>query len=110
MDISKLNLLNLFGLAKKVEKTEKIGNSPAGGIDPAAKDERMIVANDSVSISLEGTIRKITMESQEQLTRVREDKVQEIREKIASGTYQVDPQAMARAILKGQRDIYEELK
>ena len=110
MDISKLNWFNLLGLTKKVEKTEKTNLSSKGGVDSGFKSEAIVSGDDSVSISLEGSIKKITMESQEQLTGIREDKVKEIKDKLASGTYQVEPQDVARAILKGQRDIYEELK
>lgn len=109
MDISRLyNILNQLGLSKKIEKPGQVLRLKDKGLEsvtPGSDGE----ASDSVSISLEGLIKKIAMEIKEELNTGHQEKINQLKEKIASGEYKVSTEELIRAILEG-RDIYEELK
>lgn len=110
MDISRLNPLNFLGLSKKTEKTEKSEKVSRSSVDKYSVENIQGAGNDSVSISLESLIKKTQVEAKEEMNKVREDKVSQIKEEIASGHYNVSAEDLAAAILKGKLDIYQELK
>lgn len=110
MDINRLNPLNFLGLSKKTEKTEKSEKASHSSLDNHSVEGTQGSGDDSVSISLESLIKKTQMEAKEEMDKVREDKVNQIKEKISSGQYNVSADDLAAAILKGKLDIYEELK
>lgn len=110
MDINKLNPLNFLGLSKKTEKTEKTEKVSRPSVDKYSVESTQGTGNDSVSISLESLIKKTQVEAKEEMDKVREDKVSQIKEKIASGQYNVSAEDLAAAMLKGKFDVYQELK
>jgi flagellar biosynthesis anti-sigma factor FlgM len=110
MDISKLNPLNFLGLSRKTEKTEKPEKVAQSSADEYSVQNTQGVGNDSVTISLESLIKKTQVEAKEEMDKVREEKVNQIKEKIASGQYNVSAEELAAAILQGKSGVYEELK
>jgi flagellar biosynthesis anti-sigma factor FlgM len=110
MDISRLNPLNFLGLSKKSEKTEKTEKVSQSSFDKYSVQNTQGTGNDSVTISLDSLIKKTQVEAKEEMDKVREEKVNQIREKISSGQYNVTAEDIAAAILRGKLDIYEELK
>jgi flagellar biosynthesis anti-sigma factor FlgM len=115
MDISSLqSLLRALGLTPKQAEKPVKPVSQTGEADVVQPSEKPAAQEDSISISsasasLEGMVKITAMEVKEQVNNVREDKVEEMKAKISSGTYQVDSQELARSILQG-RDIYQELR
>lgn len=103
MDISKLqNLIQSLGFStKKVEKTAAASTpsieKSTYSQQPAAHPEA-----DSISLSLEGMIKQTVMESKDESSVVREEKIRELTEKIASGTYHVNLDEVAKAIIYGK--------
>ncbi len=109
MDISRLNPLNFLGLSKKTEKTEK-SDKVSRSSDAYSAQNAQGGRDDSVTISLEALIKKTQVEAKEEMDKVREEKVNQIKEKISSGQYDVSAEDLAAAILKGRFGVYEELK
>jgi flagellar biosynthesis anti-sigma factor FlgM len=110
MDISRLNPLNFLGLSKKTEKTEKPEKVSRSSAEKYSIQNTQGNRDDSVTISLESLIKKTQVEAKEEMNKVREEKVNQIREKISSGQYHVSAEDLAAAILKGKLEVYEELK
>lgn len=110
MDISRLNPLNFLGLSKKTEKAEKPEKSSQSAADKYSIQNTQRAGDDSVTISLESLVKKTQVEAKEEMNRVREEKIAQIKEKISSGQYKVSAEDLAAAILKGKLDVYEELK
>jgi negative regulator of flagellin synthesis FlgM len=109
MDISKLNPLNFLGLTKKTNKTDK-----ADQVRPSQEsypvEGSAASGDDSITISMEALIKQTEMEVRQELSQVREEKVNEVKAKIDSGLYKVSAEDVAASILRGKSIIFEELK
>lgn|GEM_PF-3135901 len=111
MNINKMSeLLNFMGLGRKVEKTNKVSSDPLNKVNAQDEVSGSLENADSVSISSEGVIKEASMKIQADLFAVREEKVAHLKERIASGQYQVNPEDVARAIIEGRPDNQEELR
>jgi flagellar biosynthesis anti-sigma factor FlgM len=109
MDISRLNsIINSIRMSGKVQKVGQTQESSVEG-NVEANPEVQPLTEDTVSLTIEGVIKTAAMQMKQESESIQEDKVNALKAHIQSGQYQVDPQDVARAILKG-RSIYEELK
>ncbi len=101
MDIGRLdNLLNQSKLTnKKIGQSEKLTVSEKGSPKTESAETGRKEVSDSVSLSLDGLVKKTTMELKETMNSVRQEKVNEIKDKISSGKYKVNSRDIAEAIV-----------
>lgn len=101
MDIGRLdNLLNQSKLTnKKIEQPKKLdgANKDTSKIESTGADREQV--GDSVSLSLDGLVKKTTMELKETMNSLRQEKISEIKDKISSGKYKVSSKDIAEAIV-----------
>lgn len=74
----------------------------AYGANKTEKVQKISLKEDKIEISQTGKDFQIAMEAFKNLPEVREEKINELRSQIESGTYTVDKDKLANSIIKGQ--------
>ncbi len=87
----KINNISQINQVQKVMKA--YGNNKTEKVQKAALKE------DQIDISQKGKDFQIAMEAYKNLPEVREEKINELREQINSGTYKVDKEKLAKAMV-----------
>ena len=72
---------------------------------PRKVESPQVAPKDTVELSPEARQVSALVEAAKRLPDVRTDKVERVREALQQGTYNVDPRAVARAILEFEDDI-----
>ena len=110
MDISRLqNILNALKFSKKIEPSSKVSKQERKeGVTPSSSS-----AEDSVTISDEAflkiNIEKVSNEIEKENNTVREEKINEIKERLSNKNLEGSSEEIAKRILQGP-DIYEQLR
>ncbi|NLB17588.1 MAG: flagellar biosynthesis anti-sigma factor FlgM [Syntrophomonadaceae bacterium] len=96
MKISSLQVQSLLKIYGRPENRTKVLRGDAG---PAKSD--------NVTISDEGRLKQKAIQALGQKDDIRKDKIDEIKQAMASGTYQVNPEKVAEQIIYGS--IFDKL-